>query len=696
MPFSQINPSFQKRPVNFAVESHDCRNIEALLASPSVNIDATYANSTPVNYLCGQLTNETFPYLVPCIDLFIKHTANFNVPDARDRTPINTVLDLKERHLSAANRRQIVAHILDNVAGIDIDTYRNGEARNKLVELMGERELPPPVAHSEQWHLYSLMACLRNEKERAFLAGLNCVYEGCGGDPGKMTELFAAVENDDTLLTLAIKRGLTDAVERMIRCGASVNHSSGAQKPVEIACKCGRWQILELLLRSPLTNVQHVEMPLISIVVNKVDTDPSEKCDYRKCLELLLAHEGVDINQKEENSDLTALHYAVKNKDTDAIHCLLARGAFIGIRSKFKQMPIANIDADELERHFDSCITTNGHRRADDHFEIQFDYKNLVPPEVRRADAAAKASSASAECRKFHDEIASIDYIAGSKELKHLIDHPLISSFLFLKWTRFALMFYVNFCLFAAFVLSTTLYILICLDRKPELYAIRDTLQAISAALLFYIVIRECAQLYYSRFAYLKSAGNYVDVVLVALTVQILSDGAAVRQIDALAILLMAYEVFVLAGSLPYGIYSTHFVMFKTVTLSFLKSFALYAIIIIAFSLSFFTLLHKREPVTAGDGGKAAADDDDDNDDFNRFTNVQSAIIKTLVMLTGEFDAASINFHKDIWNYVYFITFLFLISTVLFNLLNGLAVTDIQVKSIGKSHFSSLAEPFFY
>lgn len=48
-------------------------------------------------------------------------------------------------------------------------------------------------------------------------------------------------------------------------------------------------------------------------------------------------------------------------------------------------------------------------------------------------------------------------------------------------------------------------------------------------------------------------------------------------------------------------------------------------------------------------------------------------------MSTGEFDAASINFDLNPWSYVVFIAFLFIISTVLLNLLNGLAVSDTQV-----------------
>lgn len=122
--------------------------------------------------------------------------------------------------------------------------------------------------------------------------------------------------------------------------------------------------------------------------------------------------------------------------------------------------------------------------------------------------------------------------------------------------------------------------------------------------------------------------------------------------------------------------------MFKTVTLSFLKSFALYAIIIIAFSLSFFTLLHKPKQTTWDNDNQKIVTVE--GDDLNRFDSVQLAVLKTLVMLTGEFDAASIDFSKNFWNYLFFVVFLFVVSTVLFNLLNGLAVSDIQVRSIDR------------
>lgn len=57
------------------------------------------------------------------------------------------------------------------------------------------------------------------------------------------------------------------------------------------------------------------------------------------------------------------------------------------------------------------------------------------------------------------------------------------------------------------------------------------------------------------------------------------------------------------------------------------------------------------------------------------------ALIKTLVMLTGEFEFGNLEIHQTS-NYIIFVLFVFLITIVLFNLLNALAVSDTQVSEL--------------
>ncbi|KAJ9590671.1 hypothetical protein L9F63_016299 [Diploptera punctata] len=111
--------------------------------------------------------------------------------------------------------------------------------------------------------------------------------------------------------------------------------------------------------------------------------------------------------------------------------------------------------------------------------------------------------------------------------------------------------------------------------------------------------------------------------------------------------------------------------MFKTVSLDFLKFLAWYAILILAFALSFYTLFR--------DCGGAIECGEEGNSEENFFLSPGNSIFKTVVMLTGEFEATSIPFVSfPITSHIVFVLFIFLIAIVLFNLLNGLAVSDTQ------------------
>lgn len=188
---------------------------------------------------------------------------------------------------------------------------------------------------------------------------------------------------------------------------------------------------------------------------------------------------------------------------------------------------------------------------------------------------------------------------------------------------------------------------------------------------------------------YVRQISSYVTLVTVVLTVLLLVQWPAAmwsqrwgRILSAMLVLLSTGEFFLLLGSLPVLSFSTHLVMLLKVTQSFLKSLLLYSIMLAAFALCFFLLLSPDEaPAVKDDETPAAKEADavEDAEEFHQFRHFGLAIVKTLVMMTGEFDAGSIGLERHGFNLVVFVVFVFLVSTVLFNLLNGLAVHDTQV-----------------
>ncbi|XP_055300695.1 transient receptor potential cation channel protein painless-like [Sitodiplosis mosellana] len=688
---NKLNPEFQKRPINFTVESHNYDNLCALLSDPNVNVDSKYSSLTPINFLAEQITDSNFSNLYRCIKLLVKHCADLNIPGRREITPILTIL--KNKNLSAPNKELIVTYFLEN-ADVDIDTPRKGEARTLIAKLMPDLQLQPVREPSTHFDFNRLMVCLLNENEMEFLRGLNHIAEHT---PEQLPELFRANDNNETMLILACKRGMPLAVERMLRLGADINATIDTPhdppNPIKSACIFGNWKVLEVLLKSPKLNLKN-SGALLSIIVKHIGDQVTPKCNYEKCFQMLLNHRNVDINQKDLN-DCSALHYAVKFNNSRATLDLLKRGAFIGVKNKFNQLSISSINPKVLEKHLDTCITTNEYRAGDDNFEIYFDYTNLVPLETRESTQQS-ADEGKKSLDACPDEMATIEYMSQSNELRHLIRHPLIASFLFLKWNRLAFIFYVNFLLCSLFAVSTVSYILFCYNEEPSSVEIKQLMRCITTVLTVYIAVREISQFTFSPRVYLSSLENYLECTLIVLVVLILFDICSDewrRTVAATSILIISIEIFLLAGSLPFWSFSTHYVMLKTVTWSFLKSLSLYAIILLAFSLSFFTLLRDNPKKGKADNNQAynidvrqqtentpkSDGDDDDDGELNKFSNLGLSMMKTLVMSTGEFDAASINFQNNPWSYFVFIAFLFIISTVLLNLLNGLAVSDTQV-----------------
>lgn len=670
---------------------------------------------SPLHQLANNLNADNFESIFQCIKEMIDRHANVNVSD-KSRSP--PLLIIAKSNIPVEKKEHIIKYFLDNSA-VDLDSYRDGETRYILNAQYPHLRLPEPQTEKRGWDFMRLITALRDGEEKEFLCGLRIFLSqhtapttttsgddagGGGEDDESVSNLFRERLFNETLLMVAAKNGFARAAEKMLRCGADVNNYqtrktssmmlattkfgdlddlAAAKLPIELACMYGNWQVLELFLKC--ANISLGETPLlVNIVKNIGEPGYTKSCDYKKCFYLLLNYAKTDVNQSDATG-CTALHAAVRYNNQAEILALLHKGAYIGSQNKYNDLPITDIDAKILEAHFNSCISTNGRRAGDDNYEIRFDYSNLVPIIVRDTAAAAAAASSTtstgdhqpaiAQCT---DEMGPIEYMSKSTELKHLVKHPLIASFLFLKWHQLALVFYTNFICYTVYCLAMIFYLLFCYGQEKPNKGISAILYLITVLGTLYVLGREIAQLVMSPKVYVRNKENYLEIVLIGTTIVVLTNfeftESTRKTVAAFTILMAVTEFFLLTGSLPVLSFSTHLVMLKTVAKSFMKGLLLYSIILIAFALCFYTLLGdvKREP--AADGGVV-----DEIADFNNFVHPGVAIVKAVVMLTGEFDASNIHFTQNTASYLLFVIFVFLISTVLQNLLNGLAVSDTQV-----------------
>lgn len=558
--------------------------------------------------------------------------------------------------------------------------------------------------------------------------------------------LLKYTDGKQTFLQYCCEKKFSKAVKTLLEYDVDVNYApNNSTRPVLIACRKGDSETLRLLLsaKPDLSCNEDGENPL-HIVVKYTDNSP----DHLDCLQILLRRlnkSNLDINAQDLKGN-SPLHYAVKYGGPACVEELLKNGAYIGTLNKFKKPPLADMSSSTLGNYLDSCITATDVLDRGNNYVIKFNYNFLVPKNClvhsELEDIKIPLTDDNETVNLLQESIPESQpllYMSKDSHLRKLLVHPVLTSFILLKWQRVRIFYYVNLIFYVLFCFLLTVYILFgyrhinlaepndargkdfnlngstmkiahdkysgVLEHTSENVLILTTvainpedflggggngsnegkdifnespgvdfLRVCLIIFLIALTLRELFQIVIHPKKYVLDPENWLEILLlIVLAFVLVKDcsrefpkstrlGLWCPQFSALAILLSWFELVLLAGKHP--LQSLHIEMFKTVSINFMKFLAWYVILIVAFALTFYTLFR--------DCGA-------DCEENNPFVNPGLSIFKSIVMLTGEFDASDIPFVTFIGtSHLIFIAFIFLIAIVLLNLLNGLAVTDTQ------------------
>lgn len=503
-------------------------------------------------------------------------------------------------------------------------------------------------------------------------------------DNSEETSKVSALEEDHgeyTLLQYACDNGLTDFVEELLKNGANAARmdETSLMSPVLYAARNGYHKIMEMLLKALKEQkeldkgvLRHKDLrkeTVLHKVIKREYAAKHEGVDYYRCLELLLEKRRyLDLDAQDEFGN-TALHYAVLCDDQSFVRILLLNGAHLGIRNQFGTLAITRIQASVLEEVLNDCIKYK-HNVADREFEIILHYSMLAP--------AQTSQQPETECLRF---------LSGSRKHRHLLLHPIIDTFLFLKWQRIQKYYYFNIIAYTIFLILLTAYILLYhgtfvpptenemnndsqkqnvtsenSSGAPvmEMYdlAQKYVFKAIIFIFALYIAVREGVQFYVSWKLYIIRLENWLEISIVVLTCTVLfipMSAVPLQSLCAWLVLFSWIEFVLLLGRHPY--LSIYITMFTTVTFNFLKFIIMFSFMIVAFSISFYLVFQVHES----------------------FTTYYQSLLKTIAMTTGEIEYTDLPLADfPVSSHLLFVVFVFLIVLVLMNLLNGLAVSDIQ------------------
>ena len=412
--------------------------------------------------------------------------------------------------------------------------------------------------------------------------------------------------------------------------------------------------------------------------------------NYNECLKLLLDDDNERFKNNiaaaingQDNLGNTPLHVAAQHGNHEAVRKLLRSEANLGLKNARELTPIVHIAPDIMEEFLDDCLQSEGSTTGRD-FQITFKYSFLGPPRMRKfpvgregeplLDSEAVEEAVTSNTKQL-PETEPLWYMAQIKEHRHLLSHPTITSFLWMKWRKMRPYFYTNvvfYLLFFTLLTSWVLRLTQDIDDNNGKWAESPsgvTLKWTTFVFLVVFTVREFVQLSVSYRRYLFNVENMLESALIILTYVLMFgsvEDSSVKMISAVILLLSWVEVVFLVGGHPR--LSTYISMFNKISFNFTKFLSLFISLIIGFGLCFFVLYRnpKGEQI--------------DGEEYNEyFASPSKALLKTIIIsLTGEIEFEGLVFGGWL-GWVIFLFFVFFIMLVLVNLLNGLAVSDIAV-----------------
>ena len=546
-------------PAHHAAERGDLELLKLFLSDPDkcdVNIRAAELKKsyTPLHIAAELGHLDCLDYLLAFeeIDVDVKDVAG-------DTTPL--LLAVKEKQLEAARiliengasldikagRLTLRDFFVKNFPDVDPNNIKIKRSRkvildlkDKVIKLLKETEATDIDYNSKLSNFKTYIKFIRTLKEQNAL---------------------------DEVFDLAVDKGLHEHVEILLRKQANPDIAS---QPILEAAFYGHHKVLKVLSDYNANfSVVNASKETVLHLVLKMKSDSGTRQSYEKCLEVLLSdfnpsvHDQIKglVNKKDDRGN-TSLHYATQLWSQDTVRRLLELGANIGMKNLWDETPISKIRPETMESFLSEfCMTSSGDVVHED-FSLTFRYDFLAPnleslPEKYRAtqpesddkEKLLGAPPPQSAPRLALPETEPLWYMSRSKDHRHLLKHPVITSFLWYKWQRIRRHFNRNLRFFALFVYLLTWYIFEhCGNPKTSNLEWYVFFIFISMGMTFFIIKDWSNDVKsYQKNQTIDNSAAVKESSCLLLTKLILSNWA-----EALYLLLLAFIIAIGAGSLLY------------------------------------------------------------------------------------------------------------------------------------------------
>ena len=145
----------------------------------------------------------------------------------------------------------------------------------------------------------------------------------------------------------------------------------------------------------------------------------------------------------------TALHLATQFWPQSVVKSLLELGANIGLKNNLQEVPINRILPETMEDFLNNvCMETQGDP-TNDKFKITTKFDFLVPfgTNLNNGTNSNKVNDATSTFNPMQEEVPlpeteGLWYMSQSEKNWYLLKHPVIATFLWMKWKKIRCTYY--------------------------------------------------------------------------------------------------------------------------------------------------------------------------------------------------------------------------------------------------------------
>ncbi len=475
------NDVLGKCPIHVAVEADSRDMLETLLKTypkNTANVDSVDQSGKTALHLAVEKDKAEL------VQVLVDHDCNVDAQDGLGRrTPL---------YIAAHNKSRNIARILLENGASTLHTCYGKTVQETIEEMLPDLDVSSINMIKKQrrnsrddfgYGLKKILDQADYNRKKKCSNSQNLLQFKALLQTFSASDLDSYIAEGSTLLQSSCVYGLDKFAALMLEQGADPNLTTtqDGTAPILSAAYYGHYQVMDLFINHKITSIESAKTANLSVterhtkesvlhhlleIPSRNEKTPEEIKNFESSLHLLLdcedsrVHEELlDVINKKDIRGNVPLHYATNLWPQAIVRKLLDRGANIGIKNIWDELPISKILPSTLEDFLnETCVTSNGQPVTSQELMVTLDYSFLAPPvaddlsEEDRQEMIEKQALPETEC---------LWYMGQSKQHRHLLKHPVVTSFLWLKWQKVRGYFNRNLRFYLLFVMSLTWYIFV-------------------------------------------------------------------------------------------------------------------------------------------------------------------------------------------------------------------------------------------